>query len=147
MQMTWLRRMSLVILVLLSALTLAACGGVSDTTVPPPPNGTEVKTGDDAITDTMIQTMNDTLQSTASSENFKIDKTTSYTSTSSPKEVADFYKTEMKNRGWNETDSQEVAGAYILGYDSGNNGVLIMAFDQTTIGGNGTLVMTMNLSK
>lgn len=147
MQSLWARRFVAVCAVLSLMLGLAACGGVSDTTVPPPPGGTEVKQGDDPNVDLLISTFSPAIEGAVGQQNAKVDKTAYYTSSSSVADIVSFYETEMKNRGWEPLASNsQAAGQGILGYNSGNNGVLIYVGDGSLLGSSGTFVMTTNIS-
>lgn len=148
MQTLWMRRLMAVFALAILLTGLAACGGVKDTTIPPPPGGTEVQQGADQTADLLITTMKPALEDAAQKEKGKVDKQTYYTTSSSIADVTKFYEDEMTKRGWKKIDNSQItADNAFLGYESGNNGAFIMAFNGTTLGGSGTLVLTANLSK
>ncbi|MBP8252486.1 MAG: hypothetical protein KAX40_08985 [Herpetosiphon sp.] len=140
--------MSLSIL-LVMILSLVACGGVSDTTIPTPSGTSEVKKGDDQITDLLIDSMNPALQQAAESEKGKVEKTTYYKTSASVADVKSFYETEMPKKGWKKIDINEASqpGMEFVGYESGNNGAFIFIIDNSQLGGSGTLLITSNVSK
>lgn len=131
-------------------MTLAACGGVKDTTIPAPPNSTPAQATGDATSPVslLITSMQPELEKQLAAKNVTTDKQEAYTSTSSLTEVADFYKAQMKERGWKTSAEGEVIdttnGTAVLAYESGDNGALIMAFDMSSFGEEGVLVMTAN---
>jgi hypothetical protein len=79
MENQWVRRLMAVFVVLSLTLGLAACGGIKDTTIPPPPGGTEVKEGDDANLDLFISIVKPALEQEVAKENGQVDKQAIYT--------------------------------------------------------------------
>ena len=148
MHSSWVRRFLSVMAFALVLTGLVACGGVKDTTIPAPAGATEVKKGDDATTDLLIDTMTPALESAATQEKGKVDKQIFYKTSSSVADVAKFYEDEMTKRGWKKIDNSEITveNAF-LGYESGDKGAFIFAFDNASFGGTGTLVLTANVSK
>ena len=140
----WIRRFSLITMVMMLGLVLAACGGVEDTTIPPPPNGAEVKQGEDANIDMLMSSMDSAMQQSASENNITVDKQTIFKSSDSTSAVVDFYKSEMKTRGWSNEQSQEQSGMTVLTYQSGSQGAIILVMDGSMMMVDGTLVYTLN---
>jgi len=148
MQNQWVRRLMAVFVVLSLTLGLAACGGVKDTTIPPPPGGTEVKEGDDANLDLFISFVKPALEQEVAKENGQVDKQAIYTTSTPVADVVKFYSDTMKANGWNESTNQAGAdGSTSLGYDSGKNAAVIYISDGSALGIDGTFVMAINLSK
>jgi hypothetical protein len=148
MQTSWVRRLLSVVAFAILLTGLVACGGVKDTTIPAPPGATEVKKGDDSITDLLIDGMTPALEKAATDEKGKVDKQIYYNTSSSVADVAKFYEAEMTKLGWKKIDNSEVSAENaFLGYESGSNGAFIFAFDNASFGGTGTLVLTANVSK
>jgi hypothetical protein len=148
MQNQWVRRLMAVLVGLSLTLGLAACGGIKDTTIPPPPSGTEVKEGDNAVLDVFINAVKPDLETEVAKDNAQIDKQVVYTSTAPVADVVKFYRDTMKEKGWDEsTNAPTGDGGASLGYDSGKNGAVIYISDGTPLGIDGTLVLTINLSK
>jgi hypothetical protein len=148
MQNQWVRRLMAVFVVLSLTLGLAACGGVKDTTIPPPPGGTEVKKGDNAVMDVFIDAVQPELEKEVAKEDGQVDKQAVYTTTTPVADVVKFYQDTMKANGWNESTNQPTGdGGASLGYDSGKNAAVIYIGDGTPMGIEGTFVLTINLSK
>jgi hypothetical protein len=145
-------RKLLVLLATLSVLmlTLAACGGVSDTTIPAPPGGTVVDPKGSDLNSTLVSTIQPNLDTSLKAQNISLEKQDAYATSSSVTDVANFYKTEMKNRGWNldASNEQSSAGQSVIVFDSGDKAAMIMIVDASQLpGGNGTLVLTANAKK
>ena len=147
MQKQVVRRFAAVWVLGLLMLGLAACGGVSDTSVPPPPRSTVVQSGSNDMIDAFMGAVRPAMEGELTKEGGQLDKEAYYTTPSSVSDVATFYSTEMKKRGWKETTNQADASGTILTYDSGNNGVAIFVTEGSTLGTEGTFVMTINASK
>jgi hypothetical protein len=148
MQNQWVRRLMAVFVVLSLTLGLAACGGVKDTTIPPPPGGTEVKEGDDATMDMFIGIVKPALEQEVAKENGQVDKQAIYTTATPVADVVKFYRDTMKEKGWTESTNQTSPdGSTSLGYDSGKNAAVLYISDGSTLGIEGTFVMAINLSK
>ena len=148
MQNQWARRLIAVFVVLSLTLGLAACGGVKDTTIPPPPGGTEVKEGDNPTMDAFINAVRPELEKEVATSNGQVDKQVIYTTSTPVADVVKFYRDTMKEKGWNESTNQPTGdGGASLGYDSGKNGAVIYVGDATLLGVDGTLVLAINLSK
>ncbi|MBA3469209.1 MAG: hypothetical protein H0T53_06140 [Herpetosiphonaceae bacterium] len=148
MQTSWVRRWLSVMAFAILLTGLVGCGGVKDTAIPAPAGATEVKKGDDATTDLLIDAMTPALEQAATAEKGKVDKQVYYNTSSSVADVAKFYEDEMVKRGWKKIESSEISAENaFLGYESGNNGAFIFAFDNASFGGTGTLVLAANVSK
>jgi hypothetical protein len=148
MQNQWVRRLMAVFVVLSLTLGLAACGGVKDTTIPPPPGGAEVKEGDDATLDMFIGIVKPALEQEVAKENGQVDKQAIYTTSTPVADVVKFYRDTMKEKGWTESTNQTSPdGSTSLGYDSGKNAAVLYISDGSTLGIEGTFVMAINLSK
>src|SRR5262245_43612462 len=138
MQSLWARRFVAICAILALMLGLAACGGVSDTTIPAPPGGTEVKEGSDQTLDVLIQALKPAFSEAISNEKGNVDKQAFYTSTSSVADVAKFYDDAMKKNGWDAlTDNSTQPTMAALGYSSGNKGAVIFITDTSSFGGSG----------
>lgn len=130
-------------------MTLAACGGgVKDTTIPAPPSGTKVDGAGDSTSSVglVIGAMQPELEKQLAAKDVITDKQEAFTSSASLTEVVDFYKAEMKTRGWKTSaeGEQVTSENAVLAYESGDNGALIMVFDLGAFQEEGVLVMTAN---
>ena len=146
MQKQVVRRFAAVWVLGIVMLGLAACGGVSDTSVPPPPSSTVVQSGSNAMIDVFVSAFRSEMVGQLTTKGGQLDKEAYYTTPSSLSEVATFYSTEMKKRGWKETTNETDANGTVLGYDSGNNSVAIFITEGSTLDTEGTFVMTLNAS-
>ena len=147
MQKQVVRRFAAVWVLGIVMLGLAACGGVSDTSVPPPPSSTAVQAGSNDKVDVFMGAVQPEMEKALTPEGGQLDKEAYYTTPSSVSEVVTFYTDEMKKRGWKETTRDATATETILTYNSGNNAVAIFITEGSTLGTEGTFVMTINVSK
>ena len=141
------RLLSLSLMLVLSVF-LAACGsgGVSDTTIPAPPDGNVAVAGENMLVDTLTSAMGPALEPVAAEQNMTISTPTTYVTTAAYNDVIEFYKTQMAERGWNLETEENQQGAAILGYVSGDNGAMIVVMDGASLGTD-NVVMTMNMSQ
>jgi hypothetical protein len=149
MQNQWVRRLMAVFVVLSLTLGLAACGGVKDTTIPPPPGGTDVKEGLNPALDAFIGAVKPALESEVAKDEGQVDKQAVYTTSTPVADVVKFYRDTMKEKGWTESTNKVSpdGSSTSLGYDSGKNAAVVYVSDGSVLGVEGTVVLTINLSK
>jgi uncharacterized lipoprotein YajG len=142
------RLFSLVATVMVLMATLAACGGVKDTTIPAPPSSSKVEGAGEGVVGTIMTAIDQSSQAELAKDNATKDASATYTTTASFDEVVSFYQQQMKERGWKvATDGEQIdkaTGTAGLDFVSGKNHALILAFDMAKMGDKGVMVMTIN---
>jgi hypothetical protein len=143
-----------VVLLAFFALVLAGCGGASgDTTVPAPPNASEYQKGKSAQVDTIVEQLQAQVPQALLSQGVKSETLEEkvYQTSSSLKEVADFYNQQLPQNSWiqvrNMPGLQEGAGFYTDAFDHSTTHLTIGAVDATKFGGTGTIVYTAKGTK
>jgi hypothetical protein len=141
------------ILLLLSALVLAACGGApADTSVADPPKSTAFEKSDNTKINAIVEGWQTEVP--AELTNYQIKKESIeqkvYQSTASLQEISDFYQQLTDpSKGWTEVRNMPGLqdGIFLRGYDHGNVSLVVGAFDASQVGGEGVIVYTAKGTK
>ena len=141
--------------VLIVALLLAGCGGqAADTTVPDPPKSTTFEKGDAQKLNDLIDQLKSRVPEEMKAQGIKDTAEQPivqqvYQSTASLQEIADFYKKQLTDKSW--VQSQRMPGVQngllIDGYQIGNTTLVIGAVDASQLGGSGVVVYTAKGTK
>jgi len=140
------------VLLLLTAFALAACGGApADTSVADPPKSTAFEKSDNAKVNAIVEGWQTVVPAELKTYQVKdpIEQKV-YESTASLQEISDFYKQLTDpSKGWTEVRNMPglQGSIFLRGYDHGNVSLVVGAFDATQIGGTGVIVYTAKGSK
>lgn len=140
------------VLLMLSALVLAGCGGAAaDTSVADPPQSTAFEKGDNAKINAVVEGWQAAVPAELKNQLVKdpIEEKV-YQSTASLQEIADYYHTLTdSSKGWIEVRNMPGLqnGLLLRGYDHGNVSLVVGAIDATQLGGQGVVVYTAKGTK
>ena len=141
-----------VVILALLALALAGCGGsAADTTVPDPPKPSAFEKGSNDKLNTIVQQWQTEVPATLVGQGVKQEtiEAKTYQSSASLKEIADFYTSSLKEKGWVEVRNMPGLqnGFFTSGYDHSTTHLVIGAVDATQFGGQGVVVYTAKGTK
>ena len=140
-------------LLMICALALAACGGeTGDTTVPEPPKSAAYEKSGNAQVDSIVEAWQAQVPTVLEQNAIKpetIEQKT-YQSAASLQEVSDFYTQQITSaNGWVEVQRMPglQEGLFLKAYDHGNISLVIGALDASKLGGQGVVIYTAKGSK
>jgi hypothetical protein len=123
---------------------LVACGGSKESAasaeIPPPPNGSDYRTGSNPALDTVVSTAEGQVKTFPG----KVSGQKTYQSASNTLEVMAFYTKEMAAKGWKaeESGNRNAGGISSLLFSRNNQKTVAFIFivDASTLGGSGSVV-------
>lgn len=140
-------------MLVICALALTACGGsTGNTTVPEPPKAVAYEKSGNAQVDAIIEAWQAQVPTVLQQNAVKVEtiEQKTYQSTASLQEVADYYGQQITSaNGWVEVQRMPglQEGLFLKAYDHGNISLVVGALDAAKLGGQGVVIYTAKGSK
>ena len=124
-------------------------GGTSGVgSIPVPADATLIEKGEDAILDTLIDSLAEGLQPTLDEENMLVNNQGLYRSPSGFEDLVNFYRDEMAALGWTEDTFQEQEGSTVMVYTKDTtNGAMIMVMDGELLLQEQNIILILDMSQ